>query len=276
MNRSICCAAIFAVLLGGCGDQGAMEVIRTISWSPGQEIALTAGEIVEEQGTHLLRVDGVEGVSHAVSVLTIDDPNISEVEYALVGEYRYVGEQTGYLEMWSVFANDQRYFSRIALTGSGWQQFELPFLTQPGQYPEHVELAVVVPDGASIDLGSLTLEQGLTSSSQAWFSGSTGGWMGAAGGTLIGLIGALMGVMVSRGRGRRVVVALVGVQVLVGMIFLVAGTMALSQAQPFGVAYPLLHLGLLCESAGLIEYFVMRRRFEAIELRQMHAMDMEP
>lgn len=273
MNRLWKCVVILAVGLGGCGDPPTGEVVRTFTWGPGQEVALSAGEIVEEQGRDVLRVDGVEEVPHAVSVLAIDNPNISRVEYALVGEYRYEGEPTGYLEMWSGFANDQRYFSTIALTGSGWQQYELPFLSQPGQFPERVELAVVVPAGASIYLGPLALEQGLTSSGQAWFGGAVGGWLGAVGGTVVGLFGALIGILVSRGRGRRVMVGLVIGQVLAGTVFLVAGTIALARAQPFGVVYPLLLMGLLCTGAGLAEYFVLRRRFEAIELRKMQAMD---
>ena len=152
---------------------------------------------------------------------SIANPAISGNQYAVIGQIRYESvEGTGYLEMWSVFADGGRYFTRT-LAGSGplarlrgtagWRSFELPFLLAGHESPIRLELNVVLPGRGTVVLGPLSLSQPAAES--AWWSERTAGLIGAILGLAIGLAGAAMGALAARGRARRLVLG-----VLLGLI----------------------------------------------------------
>jgi hypothetical protein len=107
----------------------------------------------------------------------------------------------------------------------------------------------------------------------AWRDGRTAGMLGGVAGSIIGLIGGLIGVLGGLGKARRLVMSLLTFLSGVGVVCLVLGLGALVLSQPYGAYYPLLLLGFTCAIVPTALRGTVRRRFEAIELRRMKAMD---
>src|SRR3989441_9869287 len=128
----------------------------TIDWS---RTVVTGGVVSPSEGPGgapllELRVPGSGPMSF--HLVTIDHPPIAGPAYAVAGQIRYQGvEGQGYLEMWTVFPDGQRFFSRtLALQGplaalhgdSPWRPFQLPFTLSGGsQLPRRLEINLVLP-----------------------------------------------------------------------------------------------------------------------------------
>jgi O-antigen/teichoic acid export membrane protein len=60
-----------------------------------------------------------------------------------------------------------------------------------------------------------------------------------------------------------------------GVISLAISLIALIYSQPYAVYYPLLLVGILCVTLPPLSFYTgIKQRYEQIELRKMHAMDM--
>ena len=207
-----------------CGGVAlAQEVIREVSWS-----ALKAQNRIEEglllskdkdAGFEYIQVshDGLKQAT--ITVLTIDNPKIAKSLYAIKGRVRYGGvEGIGYLEMWSVFPDGSRYFTRtLGTTGpmkrlkgsSGWRPFVLPFnLQKSPKRPSRLIVNVALPARGAVALSPLKLlqyEKGqdpLITAGQ-WWGPRIAGVVGGVVGALVGCLGALVGILCSMGRARR-------------------------------------------------------------------------
>jgi hypothetical protein len=110
-------AMIVAVSTGGAAAAGTGEGTK-IDWTkePVEGARLVPG--TAPGGGPALRVDSSRS-GIAVRLATIDRPPVEPEGYVVTGQVRYQGVQgRGYLEMWSVFADGSRYFSRtLAATG---------------------------------------------------------------------------------------------------------------------------------------------------------------
>jgi hypothetical protein len=270
----------------------AAETLRELAWD-----ALAAGE--RAGGTVLppdataafarLRVEAARGTAGPIHVLTLEGPPVTGARYGLTGTVRYEGvEGTGFLEMWSVFPDGGRYFSRTlapegplrALTGAAdWRPFTLPFFNQEGAPPPvRLVVNVVLPNGGRVELGPLRLVQYGSGEDPlavagAWWSEPTGALIGAVLGSVLGLAGAVVGVLGGLGRARRTVLALMVAEAAAGALALGAGVVALVLAQPYAVYYPLLLVGVICTVLGLALLGPLRRRYQAQELRRLRAAD---
>ena len=216
----------------------------------------------------------------------VEAPVIGGEPYAITGTVAYQGvEGIAYLEMWSVFPDGSRYFSRTldtqgplaSLHGtSPARPFTLPFFLTPGApHPVRLELNLVLPAAGHVTLAALTLRSGDAAlrAPGAWWSSTTSGWLGGALGGAVGLLGAGIGTLSSLGRGRRVAIAGLLALGVAGLLLLVAGGVALVLGQPYEVWYPLLLIGVLDPVIAFSLLPGVRRRFEALELRRMSAMD---
>lgn len=107
---------------------------------------------------------------------------------------------SAYLEMWSVFPDGGRYFSRTlgaegptaAMVGeSDWRRFELPFFLEGAtSTPSQLELNAVLPSGGRVWVGPLrlmALED--AASSGAWWTDRTAVLVGGIGGAMVGVLG---------------------------------------------------------------------------------------
>jgi hypothetical protein len=220
------------------------------------------------------------------SVAVIEPPPVTGDRYAIQGTVSYEGvEGDGYLEMWSVFADASRYFSRTLdergpmgkLSGTSESRpFVLPFfLTGDAPSPVRLELNVVLPAGGTVTLGELMFVSGASATRVpgAWWSPETGGLIGAAAGSAVGVLGALIGTLCSLGRARRFAIAGLLSLGTGGLVLLAAGVVALALGQPYEVWYPLVLLGVLGPALGFGLLGTARRRYEAHELRRMQALD---
>jgi hypothetical protein len=107
----------------------------------------------------------------------------------------------------------------------------------------------------------------------AWWSERTAGLVGGTIGCVLGLIGAVVGTLAGIGAARRVVVGLCVSVIFVGGLSLLAGGAALAMGQPWFVYYPLLLGGVIGVAICGLNLPAIRKRYDALELRRMAAMD---
>src|SRR5438046_9612052 len=140
----------------------------TIDWS---RTVVTGGVVSPSEGPGgapvlELRVPGSGPTSF--HLVTIDHPPIAGPAYAVAGQVRYQGvEGQGYIEMWTVFPDGQRFFSRtVALQGplavlhgdSPWRPFQLPFnLSGGSQLPSRLQVHLVLLGRGTVWLGPVHL-----------------------------------------------------------------------------------------------------------------------
>lgn len=261
---------VVVVVLGACGDgEGSAE--RTIDWN---ETSPLAGHVVD--GQVVLSTTG-----GTLPLTVIEDPGIGGTGYAVRGDVSYENVSgTGYLEMWSYFADGGAFFSRTldtqgpmaALSGSATDRaFELPLFLNGAVPPERLEINVVLPQGGSATLGPLSLVS--LDDTGAWWDDSTAGVIGAGLGATIGLLGAVTGILAGTGRARRFVLASFVVALGLGVAMLAVGLVALAGGQPYAVYYPLLLGGGIVTFAFGLALPSVRKRYQDRELRRIRAFD---
>jgi hypothetical protein len=217
-------------------------------------------------------------------VWAVDSPPVAGDQYAITGTVAYEGvEGVAYLEMWSVFPDGSRYFSRTLdergplakLSGSSpARPFALPFFLQPDSArPMRLEVNVVLPAGGRVRLDALRFGSGAIALATpgAWWSDETAGWIGGVAGSAVGLLGAALGTLTSLGRGRRFVLAGLLALGVAGLVLLAAGLVALALGQPYAVWYPLLLMGVLEPVLAFSLLPTARRRFDARPPRRVRA-----
>jgi hypothetical protein len=194
----------------------------------------------------------------------------------------------GYLELWAVFDDGGRFFSRsfdnagVGVLRSGVSAtVQLPF-SLSGTVPDALELNAVLPDGGRLEIGAVALYEVTPGGALfveddddgAWWSDRTSGLFGGIAGGAVGVLGALLGGLASRGRARRFVLrSLVG-GAIVGAVAVAAGIVAVVTGQPYAVWFPLLLFGVILGAVfgGLIPS--VSARYEAMELQKMRAHDL--
>ena len=274
MNRlnGIAAGMVAATCIGTALPAQAAQAAVEVDW---RQTPPASGRVVDGA----VEVVAPEG-GGAFPLVTIVRPEIEAGPYAVTGEVRYEDVRgQGYLEMWSVFPDGSRYFSRTleaegplaALTGtSDWREFQLPFFPGQGTPPTSLEINVVLPGPGRVWVGPLrigALDEG------GWWSGRTGGVIGAFFGTTIGIVGALTGALVARGKARRFVLGTAWTLTALGVGMLVAGLVALVTSQPYAVFFTLLLGGVILTAVFGALIVRARRAFSEAELRRMRALD---
>ena len=259
----------------------------TIDWSrtavPGGVVRAGEGP----GGAPVLELRAAASGPTSLHLVTVEHPPVAGPGYIVAGQVRYEGvEGQGYLEMWTVFPDGQRFFSRtLAPQGplatlhgeSSWRRFELPFdLSGASQAPSRLEINLVLPGRGTVWLGPMQLQPraGAAGTMQGgWWSERVGALVGTMLGSLLGAVGALIGVLGGRGKARRLVLTLLAGVIAVGVCLVLVGAAAVAGSQPRHVWYPLLALGGASALIGLVLLPAMRRRFAADELRRIDALD---
>ena len=237
--------------------------------------------------TSLAAKDGITvvgepaGGTYALTVIPASD--VPAEGYAVTGEVRYEGVQgQAFLEMWSVFGNGGRYFSRTMdpsgpmgiLTGdSDWRAFGLPFYLNGAAPPERLEINVVLPGTGKVSVRNLRLGGLETMPHAGWWSDRTAGLVGGIGGGVIGLFGALTGWLVSKRRARNFTLSAMAIVTVLGAALLAAGGVALATAQPYGTWFPLLLGGTIMVFVFGFNWSKAKRAYAEAELRRMQARD---
>jgi hypothetical protein len=259
----------------------------TIDWS---RTVVNGGVVLPGQGpggTPVLELRATASGPTSFHLVTIDHPAVAGPAYVVAGQVRYQDvEGQGYLEMWTVFPDGQRFFSRTlgtqgplaALHGeSSWRRFELPFdLSGASQVPSRLEVNLVLPGRGTVWLGPIHLQHAPATAGTmqgVWWSERAGTLVGTILGSFLGVVGAIIGVLGGRGRARRLVLTLLVGMIAVGGCLVLLGAAAASSSQPRHVWYPLLVFGGASGVIGLVILPAMRRRFAADELRRIEALD---
>jgi hypothetical protein len=180
------------------------------------DVALTVrGEQIGPDGVLTRQVAEVVGSADPTTtpVLAIDAPPIAGRTYAITGTVAYedvAGD--GAIEMWTVFADGSRYFTRTLdvqgplskLAGSSVARpFALPFaLDDRPEKPTRLELDVVLPGSGRVHLAGLRFESAPATVAE-WWSPALAGRIGSALGGGLGLLGAAVGVARARRSARR-------------------------------------------------------------------------
>jgi hypothetical protein len=123
-NRNLLSATLAVLLTGSCAM--AEEHVATVRWSELEAAGkLETGEIIRpsadspSSSEEELLIVNEAATPLMVHLATIDPTGISKFNYTVSGRVRYENvEQPGYLEMWSVFPDNSRYFSKT-LSASG-------------------------------------------------------------------------------------------------------------------------------------------------------------
>ncbi len=288
MTRLIASSLLVAVLALASAAPAA-ETLREISWTGLRDAGqLAAGEALPDDSEmpDQLKIENPTNEPRSITLLEIENPGITEAQYAIVGKIRYDGVQgNGYLEMWNHFPNGGKFFSRT-LGNSGpmkkisgtspWRDVVLPFyITSGTERPNKLIVNMVFEGSGTVYLGPLQLQEGLGSTTPPgqWWDDPTGGLVGGVAGTLLGCLGGLIGLLASLGKGRSLVMFLMAAIALSGCVALAAGVVAVTQSQPYAVYYPLLLIGGLSVVIFGPLRGTLRKRYEQLELRKMEAMD---
>jgi len=277
-------AGLLLAAAGAARAQQAEQELATVLWSsPPEGAEVAAGlTILQESGMGpavVVENAGDQGLEARLLVLRA--PGVTRARYALLGQVRYEGvEGDGYLEMWSVFPNGGRYFTRTVDTAgpmerlrgsSPWRDFALPFTSREGYLPRELVVNAVLPGKGRVWVGPVRLVQYIGPT--GWWSGGVAGLVFGVLGSLLGLAGGLMGLLASRGRARRLAMGLARGMLVLGPLALAGGIAAAALGQPYEVWYPLAISGALCAGLGLYMPRLLRRRYEQAELRRMQALD---
>ncbi|MFT5326076.1 MAG: hypothetical protein ACI8P0_003950 [Planctomycetaceae bacterium] len=295
-NRNLLSATLAVLLTGSCAM--AEEHVATIRWSELEAAGkLETGEVIRpsaespSSSAEELLIVNEAATPLTVHLATIDPTSISKFNYTVSGRVRYENvEQPGYLEMWSVFPDNSRYFSKT-LSSSGptgtihgtsaSREFILPFSSSVRSgTPSKLEINLVLPAQGKVWISPLKLSEFEKSewgdamiAEGAWWGNRTGSLMGAILGPLLGILGALVGTLSGWGRGKNVCIAICWSTVVFGVVCLITGFVALAMGQPYVVYYPPLLLGLIGTVVMGSILPTIRKRFSDIELRKMESMD---
>lgn len=298
--------SIIALAIGLATSLAGAEVtVQEFSWSKlRDEERLVVGQVVPADSTtpfETLVVENTVSSPATFTVLVIENPGITSSNYAVRGRIAYEGveekmlflegeewklqavEGSGDVEMWSCFPDGTRDSSRTIGNSealqyregtSDWQEFEVRSrLGRKRKRPDRLIINVVLPGKGKFRLGPLRLIEYGERDVPRWWSDRQGGLIGGIAGSVLGCLGGLIGLLCSRGTGRRFVLAAMNSMIVLGAAFAGVGIVALVLSQPYGVVYPLLLVGVLMLAiyGGLLG--VVRRRYEERELWKITARD---
>lgn len=274
------------------------QTLREINWSD-QNLRgkVAAGEFIEPNADCpfvQLKVQSTQDERKTFSILTINDPCITSNRYALTGMVKYEHVKfPGYLEMWSYFPTGEMYFSRgqddsgpkqWLIGSSNWRPFTLPFYINDANStrPIKLDFNVILPLQGTVYLGPIKLVQfksaqpaATSGTKNAWWNDRTAGLVGGIVGSVLGLIFGTIGLLAGIGVARKVCLFLLGTMFVLGIVSLAVGLAAIAFSQPYAVYYPLLLGGVLCTILPIALSRTVKLRYEQIELRKMHAMDVK-
>ena len=274
-RRTLGAIALAVGLLGAmAGSAAGQEPVIEIDWA---KVAPASGHVVDDAAEVTAGAAG-----GTFTLVSVQAPSLGTVGYVVRGQVRHHDVAgMAYLEMWSVFADGSRYFSRTlaqtgpqaALTGtSDWRAFELPFYLNGSASPARLEINVVMPGPGTVDVGRLTLVR---------LDGFTGGLrpdqivgiLGAVVGSTIGILGGLIGWLVARRRARRFVIGAMTVISALGVVLIGGGIVAAIAGQPWGVVALLMISGAVMATVFRASLPAARRAYAEAELCRMRAMD---
>ena len=277
----------------------AQEKIAEYDWSKLAEAKeLAGGTPVKMDGRTALKIENTNSAPLRVSLLTIENPEITSQRYALVGEVKYESVKgDGYVETWNHFPAKEgepksggKYFSRTLgeegpmakLTGtSTWREFILPFnVSGATAAPSKIEFNLFLPAQGTVYISPIRLiqypdegKEGAGLMVEPWWSDRSAGLIGGTAGAVFGCLAGALALLASKGRARGFVLGGSFALITIGAICAAAGLAAVMLRQPYAVWFPLFLFGILM--LAIIPYRLkeFRRHYEELEIRRMQSLD---
>lgn len=291
MRNCLSVALMLAIFfLAGPSPLSAEEMVNEFSWKSLKESGeVAAGQYIPPGSLPkapfaCLKITHSNGEPLTVKLLEVSKPAITTKLYALTGKVKYQGVQgKGYMEMMNYFPKGRYVTKTLAESGpmqyftgdSDWRPVVLPFsFRQDSGTPEKITLSLILPESGTVYLSNLKLmqyKQGENPLAAAtpgiWWSARTAGYIGGISGAFIGILGALIGLLTARGRSRRFVMTALNAILFIGVAALAMGGIAVWQAQPYAVFYPLLLLGGICTVLSLVIRKPVKKAYRSREMR---------
>ncbi|HET6457128.1 MAG TPA: hypothetical protein VFI02_22235 [Armatimonadota bacterium] len=259
---------------------------QEVSWD---KIKPETGEVIPAGGDTSfaqVKMTNTEAKPLAARVITIENPGITQATYAVTGQVRYENvESKGYIEMWSVFPDGRRFFTRTLGTGvlaplegsSGWRNFSLPF-NAPERPPSKLEISLVLPGKGTVYIGPLALVQSSDISPNGpprWkLYGANALLLTMQIAYLLLIPVALLTVwLVSKGKARRFVRGMWYVLLSVGILYLSLTGVFVWLGQPGYASIGPLFRGIVITVLSTIALFVTQKYYQRWELRKMFSQD---
>jgi hypothetical protein len=137
--------------------------------------------------------------------------------------------------------------------------------------PTELELKLSFAGHGTVYLRPIKLLGNADSSN--WWTPEQSGLIGGIGGSIIGCFGALIGLLVSKGKARKLVLGLTKIFIVLGIFLLLAGSIAAVIKQPYAVYYPLLLAGFILTIVFSVNLPSIQRRYDELEIRRMTSVD---
>lgn len=268
----VCIAIFFAASAELLAAETTGDIFTKAGWKPLTDSLEFPAEIRPESGS-----------PNAIPLIELESPGIDCANHLVAGEIRYEGVAgTAYLEMWTVYENGERYFSRTLgevgpsakLSGdSDWRLVSLPFLGSADRKPARLEINVVLPGGGTVEFRHFKLYQSdeVLDAGMAHLARQGARRAALAIGVVVALVLSAM-LMTSGGRARRLVLAIMAALIAVGITGIIGGT-AMSSGRTPDLWLPLLVGGSVALLAGAIGFPFFRQAYLKRELRQISAAD---
>lgn len=156
---------------------------------------------------------------------------------------------------------------------ANWNKNDVPIVHAPydGQtFPSELKIKLFLSIG-TVYLRPITLLGNAESSN--WWTPQQARRIGGIGGSIIGCFGALIGLLVSKGKARRFVLAMTKFSIALGILSLIAGGIAAVTKQPYAIYYPLLLMGFILTVVFSVNLPSIQRRYDELEIRRMTSID---
>ncbi|HVU28602.1 MAG TPA: hypothetical protein VHG71_12815 [Verrucomicrobiae bacterium] len=153
---------------------------------------------------------------------------------------------------------------------SNWERFQIKIPKTTNQSIK-MELRIFLPSIGTVFLRPIKLLG--TAESSNWWTPEQSGMIGGIAGSIIGCLGGLIGLLASRGKARKLVLALVKIFIVLGIFLLLTGIVAAATKQPYAVYYPLLLMGFILTVVFSVNLPSIQRRYDELEIRRMTSLD---
>jgi hypothetical protein len=273
------------------------KVLRAFNWSDLPSPS-TNCQIVSMDGMSVLKIENTNDAPLEISVWRITNSSAIQKTYFVSFEMKYenvrskiiehtnqfgapsyLAEELGLLRFLQYFPptfsdqNEDTNHSDEYISGTSIWKPHYFWISRENKVglPIQLELRFSLPKTGIVYLRPIKLLSYASSSN--WWTPEQGGMIGGIGGAVIGCVGALVGVLASRGKARKLVLALTKIFIVLGIFLLLAGAIAAAMKQPYAVYYPLLLAGFILTIVFSVNLPSIQRRYDELEIRRMTSVD---
>lgn len=241
------------------------------------------GQIISMEGMPILKIENTNKASLEVLLLTVTNSallqNVEivewEMKYKNISSYGAACELLEKYPARAVGGDAWTNLSGFSFGGTkNWDKYDLDVRRAPYDgltFPNELALKFVLPTNGIIYLRLIKLIK--FTSDVNWWTPQQAGEIGGIGGSVIGCFGALIGLLASKGKTRKFVLAMTKIYIALGILSLIAGGIAAATKQPYAVYYPLLLMGFILTVVFSVNLPSIQRRYDELEIRRMTSVD---